>query len=142
MATIDTKNYKKYLIKPSKANSKVLAEDVNFSDQFVVIDQNDPNFITISKRKNDGSWSTTKVVTGKQSKSDVRKLSDTIAQHIFTHNTFKLKNLKIKEVSIKNYKKYIFSGNSSIRELAIDIYSTESEDDSLLHFLLGRVKTA
>ncbi len=143
MVTIDTKNYKKYLIASDKATVwPKKSKDKDFTDQLIVIDQNDPNLLSISNSNGDGSWSTTNVTLEGQSKDNIRKISDAIAQQIFTKNVSKLKKLKIKEVTVKDRKKYTFAGSNSIKELVVDIHSSESEDDSLLHFLLGRVKSA
>lgn len=79
------------------------------------------------------------------SRNDAESLTneeiDEIAKHLLTDQYKKIKEkYSIGDVVIANKATYSISGKSSVKQLEVGIYASETEDNRLLHYLLTKTE--
>jgi len=102
-------------------------------DDSVVINFFDPVTSKYTRRKT--------TLSKKDAESLTNEEIDEIAKHLLTDQYKKIKKkYAIGDVVIANKATYPISGKSSVKQLEVGIYASETDDNRLLHYLLTKTE--
>ena len=103
------------------------------TDDTVLINVFDPETAAYASRKT--------TLSRKDAKSLTNEEIDSIAKHLLTDQYKKIKEkYSIGDVVIANKSTYPISGKSSVKQLEVGIYASETDDNRLLHYLLTKTE--
>lgn len=140
MAKIDIKNYKEHLLDDKSNESPKSKADDGFSE-FIAIKHDPTAKVTIRKKGKDGKWSKSQSVVEALHESDPTEAGHKLAKLIQTKNTTDIQEqYQVSQFSLDNYRTYPITGNGSVKELAVGIFSNEADDEAALHLLLQNTR--
>jgi hypothetical protein len=142
MANINIKNYKNYLLdqKSEKLPKKKRTSEDVFS-KFIAIKHDPTAKVTIRKKSKNGRWLKSQAMVDSLQESDSKEAGHTLAKLIQSENTDEIyEKYQVRQFSHDNYLKYSITGNGSVKELAVGVFSSEADDEAALHLLLKKTR--
>ncbi|MCD8484536.1 hypothetical protein LRY65_05625 [Candidatus Woesebacteria bacterium] len=142
MSVIDLKNYKQYLLDEEDENSPSEETEINDGFTDLIAIKMDPTAkVTIHGKKVSGKPSKSESLVQAINESDPVKAAHKLAGLIKSADSDELrKQYHVSQFSLENYRVYPISGTSSVKELSVGIFSSETDDETTLHLLYGKLR--